>query len=651
MKKKTPKTKNDLITLLDAFFGNRQNLFFYIALVLIVLFGIYLFDVKISTGGDDSTYLVNAKRFIDGENFPSHLGAGYPLFIAIPMALFGVNVVAFKILSFLFVIGSLVLLFHGFKNRVSTSVLILLTLFISVNSQILYYASQTYSEALYMLLQAACFFIIFRLYDKLKNNNNYLNLWKLWLLYGFVAFYLGVTRMVGYGMMLAIAVFFLTDRNWKASVYSVASFMVFFIPYTLYKKIFWSASQAGRVGNVFYKNVYNKAAGKEDFAGMISRYFDNMEQYLSKHFMIILGLQKDTSTDKSMFWAIVVVALFILSLYYAFKKQHKIMMILGLYLGAAINITFIALQQSWDQQRLILIYVPLIVLFSSYGLLELSKEKGMRFIQFVLIIFLSVIVLKSLGSSINKAQVNKRILAKNMNGNKYYGFTPDWIHFLQMSEWTAKNLPDEAYVGSRKPSMSFIYGKGKSFHPMYKFPVSDANALISSYKQTYPHLITTNLRQAETSLQNPYQQMFLKQNMAGIITQGNDMYSVYGVQNNEQAKSIETLLKTAGVNYYTNIDSFTNMLIKSEKAYYGVSPDSLINKLYEANVEYVIMASLRVNPRQKTNRTINTIRRYIYFTEIKYPGIFTKVHQIGKNEDEPASLYQVNYDKYNIGKN
>ena len=40
-------------------------------------------------------------------------------------------------------------------------------------------------------------------------------------------------------------------------------------------------------------------------------------------------------------------------------------------------------------------------------------------------------------------------------------------------------------------------------------------------------------------------------------------------------------------------------------------PDELLDQLRNANVQYVIMASLRRNPLRKTQYTINTVKRYL----------------------------------------
>ncbi|MDF1547924.1 MAG: hypothetical protein P1P88_08875, partial [Bacteroidales bacterium] len=68
-------------------------------------------------------------------------------------------------------------------------------------------------------------------------------------------------------------------------------------------------------------------------------------------------------------------------------------------------------------------------------------------------------------------------------------------------------------------------------------------------------------------------------------------------------------------------------------------PDSLINDLYKYNVEYVIMASLRKVEAKKTEFTINTIQRYLYFIQQKYPQKIKLLNQIGN--DEPAYLFKI----------
>jgi hypothetical protein len=65
-------------------------------------------------------------------------------------------------------------------------------------------------------------------------------------------------------------------------------------------------------------------------------------------------------------------------------------------------------------------------------------------------------------------------------------------------------------------------------------------------------------------------------------------------------------------------------------------------------VDYMIRGNLRLNPTQKTNRVINTVHRYMYYMEQKYAGIFSQVNQIGGNEDEPAYLFRIHWDRFGL---
>src|SRR4030042_4553512 len=107
---------------------------FYISIFLTVVLGIYLFDVKISSGGDDSDYILSAKKFMEGREFPSWHGSFYPIFLSLPYLIFGFNLVVFKITSFIFIIGHLIFLYLAFRHRMPSLLLSLILLCISVNS-------------------------------------------------------------------------------------------------------------------------------------------------------------------------------------------------------------------------------------------------------------------------------------------------------------------------------------------------------------------------------------------------------------------------------------------------------------------------------------------------------------------------------------
>jgi hypothetical protein len=690
----------DLLTIVDGFIGRHTDIIFLLSLVFTIVFSILLFDLKISEGGDDSDYILGAKKFLEGTQFPYWHGSFYPIFLGIVLLIFGFNVAIFKIFSFLFIILHLIFFYYALKKRVSPTLLSLTILIAAVNSNLLYYSSQTYSEAIYLFLQAVIIYVFLNINDNLDKKPYKLSEhWKSWLLFGFLALLLSTTRTVGYSMLMAVIFYLLIRKQFYAILYAFVSYLVFAIPYNIYKWVVWDIipgkSGGGRFEMVLYKNVYNKAAGTEDFAGMVTRFIENSKIYLSKHFFIITGLKDPGATETSGFLTILMYALFLIAFIYALKKSKTILFIAS-YLAFSVGITFITLQQTWGQERLILVYVPLILILFSWGIYQfiISVNKhtvlvllslfiaisqffikysliiqilvfitfaGLAIIllidkktisaaktilQLALIFIFLVIIFNTLGHTAERIKLNRKELAKNIRGNLYYGFTPDWVNFLKMSEWVGKNIPDSIAVASRKPSMSFIYSKGKEFYPIFRVPMENADTLINKLKEKYNNLCTIEYSEFnKKKMPMPVQMNFRLTNLA-YIGKGNESYGIYRIRDNYK-DAFYNALDQYNIDYIQEIDIFLNKI--RNKNYFGVSPDTLLNKLKENNVDYVIVGSLRINPRMKTNRTLNAVRRFLYYIELKYPGTFTLVYQEGENDKEPAYLYKVNYNKYHIG--
>jgi len=388
---------------LDHRVSKHLNLVFYVSLFFSILFGAYLFDVKISTGGDDSHYIEMANDFIKGRSFPTWHGPLYSIFLSLPMLIFGVKVVALKLFSFVFILAHLVLFYYTFRKHISPAIFALIMLIISVNSTILYFASQTYSEAMYMFLQSLIVFLFIRIYLAIQSDSAFTikKQARHWLVLGFIVFLASLTRNIGIVALLVMLFFLLIERKFMASILLLFSYLVYLIPFKIYKALVWDAGRpkgASQLSEILLKNPYNRAQGSEDLSGMIVRLFENARLYLSKHFMIGLGLQDPSSVDKSWFVTLLVVLLFGTALFYAFKRS-RIMFFVALYLGTSVTATCIALQQSWDQMRMVVIYFPMLLLLLSWGIQQLAGRRGFVFISVLLPFFLAFIFFKTLGQS------------------------------------------------------------------------------------------------------------------------------------------------------------------------------------------------------------------------------------------------------------
>jgi hypothetical protein len=645
-KSNSSETSGNFWISLDRFFLKYSGFFLFLSVSFSVLFGILLFDARISTGGDDSHYIEMANDFLKGRSFPSWHGPLYSIFLSVPILLFGVNIIWLKATSFIFIIAQLILFYYTFKDHVSPTIFTMVLLIISVSSSILYFASQTYSEAMFMFLQALTLFIFIRTYlnSRLINPS-----WKQdavqWLIVGFFVFLTSLTRDIGLAMLLAIIIFLLLEKKFRAALFVTLSYTLFFSFFKIYKSLLWSHSSApDKLAEILAKNQYNAAMGSENFAGMVNRFLLNAKGYLSRHFMIGLGLQDPASTEKSYVIAILVAVLLLIALIYSFRR-NKVLFFCALYIGGALASTFIVLNQVWDQMRMVIIFIPMMILLSAWGVQQLSQRKGFQYFNILLHFLLILIFFKTLDHTLDQSKDNRKVLKKSLSGNLYYGFSPDWQNFLRMSEWVSKNIPKDQLVASRKPSMSYIYGKGRDFYPLYRFPTKPPEEFIRAIEKR-----TGTLTVIPNTAINPAWpaelQYSIKRSNVACVAEGNVVYGVYEFTPPASAYIVKALA-TFNVRTITT-DSLIKRIRVSTMNCFAVSPDSLVNTLKKNKVTYAIVASLRANPRMNTANVINTLQRYLYFVEQKYPGIIKLVHQIGANNEEPAWLYQIDYSIYGI---
>jgi hypothetical protein len=473
--------KPDLFDKLTGFFQSKLTLIFWITLGISIIISLLLFDLKVSIGGDDSEYITGAKKFIDGKAFPTWHGSFYPIFLSVFMLIFGVNVTVFKVISLPLMLGQHFFLFKTFRNRIPAWITVALLVTLAVNGYILYFSSSTYSEALFFFLQALMLYSFFLLDDQLSVSENLRDSWKNWLAFGFIMFLLFLTRNIGLGVIITTVLYFLLNKKWKSSLYTIGSFLIFQLPFSLYKKLVWGIWGSGAESQfqvMFYKHAYDRAQGTEDLVGFIIRFWDNSLLYLSKHLYIILGLTPKGSTETSAFLTILTYLLFIVAFWFLFKK-HKQISFLGLYLAVMLGATFISQQKHWDQYRLVLIFVPLILVVFSYGIHFLFKTKQLRWMQIVPMLFIFAIPILMLNHTIPQIKANRPVLEKNLEGDRLYGFTPDWVNYIEMCRYAAKTVPADAGIACRKPDIASIYADGRDFFGIFRVQSKDPDTLLN----------------------------------------------------------------------------------------------------------------------------------------------------------------------------
>jgi len=217
------KPKPLLFDRLDSWLNNHEKPVRYSLLSLCLLFSFLLFNARISEGNDDSLYIESGYNY--ATNFFHYYYTAnapfYPMFLGLVISIIGIKLIWPKLTSVLFNFLALLFFYKSFKTRMPTALLIPVLLTVAVNSYFQYFASQTYTEAIFLFVESLFFFYFFKLLDSLNELDHVplKNNFKLWLAVGFLAFFLTMTRNVAAGVLLAMMFYFLIQKKMEVCAF------------------------------------------------------------------------------------------------------------------------------------------------------------------------------------------------------------------------------------------------------------------------------------------------------------------------------------------------------------------------------------------------------------------------------------------------
>lgn len=500
----TSPTASGLFENVENFLNKNYKGIFIFSLFLTAFFSFILFNARISEGGDDSNYIYGGYKYAtDFKNYSFTFQAPlYPFFLSLFIKAFGLKLLMLKMISFVSNFFGMFFLFKAFRNRIPALVLVPVILILATNTQIHYYASQTYTEAFYFFIFSLFFYLTFLFLPKIESEDLKSNI-KYLVFIGFLTFVITETKNISIAAVPSILLFLLVIKKWKEALTFAGIFAVLKLGFTQVRKLLGAQSdQYSSQSNILWlKDPYAPAKGTEDLSGFVTRFLENIDLYLSKNMLKILGFVDEYYPNNHTLMSWFLIAVFVSAILWALKNKQNFILLAGLIVVSMATASFIVLQTRWDQPRLIVIYFPVFLILFFYLMFELLKSKSfvLQSLYFYIFIFLFG---GGILNSFNQSKDNITAVRKNLSGDLYYGYTPDWINFLKMSEWCGKNLPADALVASRKHSMSFVYSNGKEFFPVYQVQFTDSttnmsnpdSALAYFQKNKVTHLILANLR-------------------------------------------------------------------------------------------------------------------------------------------------------------
>lgn len=448
----------------------------YVFLSLSLLFSFLLFNARISEAHDDALYLEGAWRYVN--EFPKYFyiqnAPLYVMLLALLTKIFGFKLLIFKLFSVLFNFLAVFLFFKGFKKHIPYAVLIPLLAFVSCNYLIQYYASMTFTEAFYLFLLSVFFFYFFELNDAIETEQNPVKLWKQWLGIGLLALLVSTTKSAGIVVVPSLLIYFIFIKQYKHAVASLVSYGVFKLTYELIVRLIWGSQNqfSAQSKILLQKDPYDASLGNEDLSGFMTRVIDNCNLYFSKRFFQILGFRDEMSVEIYGLLALLVIIVFAFGTFITLKNNQKALFFFGIFTAAQLLLSFIILAARWDQARIVMICMPMMLVIIFGLLYHYTKKSAMgQNIYFAIVIIVCSSMLMSI---FKRGSKNLPIVQKNLKGDLYFGYTPDWQNFLKCSRWCSDSLPSNSYVASRKAPMSFVYANGKKFFPVYSVIKKDS---------------------------------------------------------------------------------------------------------------------------------------------------------------------------------
>ncbi|MBK7029436.1 MAG: hypothetical protein IPH45_09555 [Bacteroidales bacterium] len=636
-----PKMGGSLFEMMDRSLEKAHPWLIWLSMGLTLLFSLLLYDPKVSLTGDDSFYIIRASEFIHSFKYPAFQGPLFPMVLGLVVAIFGISLTPLKLFSMVAMLASIYLIYRTFRNRIPATILVIVIALSSINGYLLYYASQAYSEAFYILMQILMVLVFFNYFIDQDKKFTFREDLKRHFILAFILLLLTLTRSIGYSALMAAGAYFLLKGQWKNLAYFILAFGAVFIAFQGIKYALWSEGglQFSNQGtSLLNKDYYAPQDGKEDFGGLIKRFFDNSNLYLSKHFLYMTGF-RTYAPVLTLFplLTILIYLLAIIGLGYTYLKNNYLFFT-GLVAGAFLLVTFVVLQAKWDQGRLIIPAFSFLLMLVVAALYYMFQQKNLKILQFVLPLIAVISFFQTIGASATQIKEARK------ESGRFGGLTPDWKHYLQASEWAASNLPEDAVIACRKPSISFVYGEGRNFYGIMQLPAFDKDRFFSDWKNSKGSYVAYSYDQFEGKQLPPDLIRTLKQNIVAQFFAADKVYFIDNLPDSLRTSVIGSM-SAFGIQGTTSPDSLSILRGKDDKATTLIYPDSLLLSLHKNNVSYVLTANLRRNSLVKNGQIINTVERYMAFIQDKYPGITSKVVQIGADENEPATIMKLEYEK------
>ena len=474
--------------------GSRSAVLPYVYCSLLLVLFACLWSVTFAkhlvAAEDGAAYYILGKALYLGEgyvsiNTPVAVPAnspppGYPLIVALTMALWSSDFAAVKAVNGVFLMLSIVLLFFLFAHasrRVHLAFVAALA--VLCNAHLLNKSMVMMSESAFLFFSTATLLLFTRLPEEedFKRPQIYL------LLFCLVASY--YIRTMGLALVAAVCLELAWQRRWKYLGLVAVGYVLAALP--------WYGRGRGLGGNAYVGqllsvNPYRLEMGAAGWGDLAVRFYENVQRYVYREIPdgLLYYIDRDWAAGSTLGdWSlgVLLTALAGYGLHHLKAYRRPI----AFYLASTGGVILLW-PQVWPGTRFLQPIIPLLLLAvcnGLYSLLVWGAHKAGRSWNFHPLMLLPLLFIYSSDIDyLHRLATQSRV--------------PDnWIHYFKLAEWAKGNTEPEAIVACRKPILFHLYSDRRTVH--YEFTEDSARLLKDLEQKRVDYVVLDRLGYGSTA--------------------------------------------------------------------------------------------------------------------------------------------------------
>ncbi len=448
----------------------------YILLGIFLILALLSFDPKPFLGGDNATYILLAKSLVEGKGFrdiwapgmPPHTQYpfGFPLLLTPFVATFPHPVIPMKLFVSALALVSLILVHALAKDALPEGQHLALMALLALSPALLQFSHWVLSEVPYLCISFLGLFL-------LKNREAHFKDWRFWLGLIAIAFAYHI-RTAGIALVIALPLFLLLKRQWKAAGITLIALFLLLLPWALRNR--GLPREGGYLQQFFLKDAYTPALGYASLSDFLSRFVTNLKIYALG---VVPGFLFPPLGETASGGLLVLIGLLAsaLCLWGLFSQARQRLLPSHVYLVCYLGVALLW-PSVWSDFRFLLPILPLILgvflsgAFSLSGILWKVKPKAIGAFLVVLSALTALwVVLAGIPGQVTNTMAYLR-------GDEFAGYPEPYVTFFQAADWVKANTEPNAVVISRKPTLFYLRSERQSFlYPFTPSPESLASAI------------------------------------------------------------------------------------------------------------------------------------------------------------------------------